>query len=98
MTSETFFRPPWAVTCWSDAGSIFVELPAAENRVYIMKFPHTEAGLSKVLNLLQKRKAERPLNGAKAPKLLAEPTKLRPKPTAEELATATAILRKLGMI
>lgn len=53
-TTSTKAAPPWARTVWSDANAIFVEIPdAGGGPPYVMRFDHTDGGLSKCLNLLR---------------------------------------------
>lgn len=50
----TTARPPWAVTMWSDCNNVYVEIPTKSGPPYIMRFPTTEAGLSKALGIMRK--------------------------------------------
>lgn len=52
-TKTTFPKPRWALTLWVAEGSILVEMPTAYDEPYYLKYPLTEGGLSKALNLLK---------------------------------------------
>lgn len=53
-TPASSARPPWARMVWSDSNSIFVEVPASDGGVpFILKFDHSDGGLSKALLLLR---------------------------------------------
>lgn len=45
-------RPAWAVTAWATDNDIFIELSGVHGP-HISKFPLSEAGLSKALNLMR---------------------------------------------
>lgn len=49
----TTAKPLWAVTAWVDDNAVYVELPTLTGPYYISKFPLTESGLSKALNLMR---------------------------------------------
>jgi len=91
-------RPAWAVTMWADDTAIYVELPVKGGPPYITKFPLTEGGLSKALNLLHTRRVESHGGFTHDP---AHPNVTyawnRPGTPAQR-ATAHALLKKSGII
>lgn len=47
------FTPSWAVTCWCDDAHVYVMIPATNAPPLIQKYPLTEGGLSKAINILR---------------------------------------------
>lgn len=81
MTSSKLpsWRPPHAVTIWSDNQDVYAEIPCVDGgHPHIMKFPLCEAGLSKVLWLLRQRKEQKASNytGPKDPGLSSKKSKV----------------------
>ena len=96
-TLATPAAPPWALTCWVDNRHIFVELPTKGSQPYVMKFPLSEGGLTKALNILRDRGTE-----AKAP-VYVEPSfrasnKQGTVGSASQREAARNVLRKLGLV
>jgi hypothetical protein len=52
-TFATDFTPAWAVTCWCDDEFVYVALPVKNAAPYIQKFPLTEGGMTKAINILR---------------------------------------------
>src|SRR5215831_9313075 len=98
------FKPPYAVTMWSDDNWIYVELPVEGDVPYICKFAFTEGGLSKALHVLRTASKARPPStvSAKTPVLpghiarISHPRLKKPKPTItpEQKASARELLRR----
>lgn len=77
--------PANALRMWSDNRYVYAEIPAKLGGLpHVMKFSHTEGGMSKALHLLQSR-AEHA-----EPPLLCRPKCLNAK--------AAAVLRNMGVI
>lgn len=96
-TAAPSFRPPYAVIAWADDVAVYVELPR-KPIPYIMKFPLTEAGLSKALNVMRVRHRQEPTRYGNYK--LPEPAVTRPTPKFSDATreTARAILKKQGLI
>lgn len=99
MTTDTAYqtyRPPNALTIWTDGRSIYVELPTTSGGPpCIISYRYSEGGLSKALDLLGKH-----ADIAGAP-LLVAPPKRHPKSspgTETQHAMAEQILRKTGIL
>lgn len=87
--------PPWAVTAWVTEEYVFVELPG---RIpYVMKFPLSEGGLSKALNILRIRHTEALAPVYVEPKFTAS-NRLGTVGTPNQRAAAAEALRKLGIV
>lgn len=98
-TFATSAKPPNAISVWSDIRNVYCEIPAKEGPPLILKYPFSEAGLTKVLALMKKQAlAFDPKGGfysIPAPKITT------PKPatfTETQRATARDILKKQGLI
>lgn len=103
------FRPPWAVLCWITDTDIFVELPG-KPYPYIQRFPITEAGFSKALNVLRARsrpeirryastKTEIMDRMVAANRVQSSPARTEPAKFTEDQRTATrAILKRMGIV
>lgn len=95
------FRPPWAVLCWSTDTDIFVELPG-KPYPYIQRFPITEAGFSKALNVLRARSRPEIRRYASTkvelvpsiPVRSTEPAKF----TEDQRSAARAVLKRMGIV
>ena len=48
----TLFAPPTSPRVWSDGRDLFAEFPKTGDHPSILRFPLTEAGLSKLLKLI----------------------------------------------
>ncbi len=103
-------RPAWAVTMWSDDHDIFVELPMTGGGVpYIMRYPLTEGGLSRALEVLRIRKRETVLPTMDQPanytlprhqpqvKLSKTQERLHAETTEAQRDNARRLLAKLGI-
>lgn len=100
-TPASTARPPWARMVWSDANAIFVEIPdASGGPPYVMKFSHTDGGLSKCLNLLRSAHDRADRTNYTTPK--DDPRIKRKGMTFgfndSQRDSARAVLRKLKMI
>lgn len=82
--------PEWAVTAWVDDRYVYVELPVITGPNYVTKFPLTEAGLSKALNLMRKtHRSSRPMGGYHdlSTEVIRAPAKVR-SPTKDQFTTS----------
>lgn len=102
-------KPTHAVTCWCDDRYVYVEIPSKVP--YLAKFPLSEAGMSKALNLLRTRYEEAPTHeknymslpkgyvaetlAGKGPTYRRQPKKVQ---TEAERDHALSVLRKLGIV
>jgi hypothetical protein len=99
-------HPPWARMMWYDAEAVYLEMPVKDSHPIIMKYPFTDAGLFKALQMMKKvydsAGPHRDKNGWNLdhPIIKREREGAKPKPvlTTESRGVARAILRKLGMI
>lgn len=95
-------RPSWALFCWIDDSNIYVELPTTLGQPYITKFPLSEQGLSKALNLLRTRYDEVPSAQRNYTIPAIKPTVTKAgKPAVQTDAQrdhALSILRKMGIV
>jgi len=103
------FRPPWAVTIWSDDNNIYVEMPMKDTSLppYIMKLPFSEGGLQQALYLLRRPKEEiKPTYGLDYTKAAAQHPTIKHSPSREKLLKETTesqremarrVLEKLGI-
>jgi hypothetical protein len=103
-------KPPWAFSIWSDADSIFAELPAINGHtLHTVKVPNDVKGLKKILFLAKARDAKSQIGSKGEPtqsqieKISYDPSMVRrPKPkltfTPAQINNAREVLRKLGMI
>lgn len=99
-TSAKTFCPPSAIRVWSDTRFIYAEIPASDGGVpLILKYAHSEGGLTKVLALMTKQAlAFDPKGGFYAmpsPKI-TKPAK--PVATDAQQALALEVLRKVGIL
>lgn len=94
---STTARPSHAVTAWVDDVNVYVELACKNAPPYVMKFPLTDAGLSKALNLM--REVHRKKGGSRQ-KDAPHPLVQRKGDTfsQEQRDTAKAVLRRLKII
>lgn len=76
--------PTNALKVWTDGLRIFTDIGG-----YVVAFPLTEGGLSKVLNLLRERRVD-----YSGQPMLAPP----PKPKSDRQSQAEALLLRLGVI
>jgi hypothetical protein len=102
-------KPAWAFSIWSDADSIYAELPAINGHTsHTIKVPNDVVGLNKILVLARSRDAKAEL-GTKGDPTQAQIETLtytgvikRPKPkpkfTPAQINNAREVLRKLGLI
>lgn len=87
-TAHPSYRPPNALSIWTDTRWIYTELPVQSGGTTIIKYPYNSTGLSKVLALLgnQSEIAGAPLN-------VPEPKRQSP-----QQALAEKLLRQQGLI
>lgn len=109
--STNSFRPPWAITVWSDDNNIYAEIPMKDATLppYIMKLPLSEGGLSQALYLLRRPREEikptyaQPTNYTKAadshPAIRHSPSRdrLLKETTEQQREMAKRVLEKLGI-
>jgi hypothetical protein len=103
-------KPPWAFSIWSDADSIFAELPAINGHTsHTVKVKNDVVGLSKILVLAKSRGADSRIGQKGEPtqwqieKVEYDPAMVRrPKEklkfTPAQRINAREILRKMGLI
>jgi hypothetical protein len=48
-------KPPWALSIWHDSDWLYVEVPGPTKRTHILRVPHNEEGIFKLLALLKAR-------------------------------------------
>lgn len=93
-------RPPWARFVWSDGIALFVEVPDASGGLpYIMRFDHSDQGLSKALLLLRSAHERADKTNYSTPK--DDPRIKKGKSfafTEQQRASVRTILKKRGMI
>lgn len=98
MTAEaTNFRPPWAISLWSDITHIYCEIPAKSGPSLVMSFAKTEGGLTKCINLMGAQCAAARAEG----KVFEMPVIHMPKATPvteTQRSLVRDILRKQGII
>lgn len=100
-TPASTARPPWARMVWSDSNSIFVEVPDASGGApYILKFDHSDGGLSKALLLLRNAHERADRTNYTTPK---DDPRIKRKGLTfgfneSQRASARDILRKRGLI
>lgn len=88
MTTLTTFAPVNSLRMWTDGRDIFVEIPGKPPiPAVISRFPLSDNGLWRALNLLRKQTYE----------YAGEPM-LKPKPIDPGIALAQSILKKNGVI
>lgn len=98
MTAEyaSSAKPRWAVTAWTDANNVFIEIPIKDKPPFISKYPLTAEGLG--LALGQMRKFHTVESGPQQytipPRLAANQAKY----PADTRAKTLAILRKHGIL
>ena len=107
--STNSFRPPWAVTMWSDDNNVYVEFPMKDPALppYIAKYPLSEGGLSQALYALRRPKEEiKPTHGLDYTKAAAQHPTIKHSPsrdrllretTEEQRLMARRVLEKLGI-
>jgi hypothetical protein len=91
---------------WHDAEAIYMEMPVVGHPPIIMKYPHTEGGLTAALKMMKvtydAAGPHRERNGwdlgHKIIKRERQGQKPAPKTTPESRSIARNILKKLGMI
>ena len=88
------FAPPYAPRVWIEGLDLLVELPAADGGLpYIVKYPVTEAGLSKAINILRVRATQKPIARERsADKFVPDTT------PAERRNAAREVLKKMGLV
>lgn len=103
-------KPPWAFSIWSDADSIYAELPAiGGHTVHTVKVSNDVVGLNKLLILARSRSAKSRLGEIGDPtqwqieKIEYDPAMVRRvkeklKFTPGQRIGAREILRKMGLI
>lgn len=101
-------KPPWAAYIWSDASSIWVELPCPTGKApVIIQYSKTEGGLAKALSLVDQNaniSHKPPLPGhfkayheqRPSPRKVMPVPRLMDQPSALKDAVARA-LRKVGL-
>lgn len=98
-TFATSFTPAWAVTCWCDDSFVYVALPVKNAAPYIQKFPLTEGGMTKAINILRVQRQH--LSHGRPHKLSSTPIKrygsLRPLSDTNR-AKVLAAMKKAGII
>lgn len=93
-TTASSAAPPWAPRIWIEGLDLLVELPCNSGPPYIMKFPVTEAGLSKAINILRVRERNNPRGRERvADRLIPSGVKA----SNETRAAAREVLRRLGL-
>ena len=98
-TFTTEFLPAWAVTCWCDDQFVYVALPVKNAAPLIQKFPLTEGGMTKAINIL--RVQRQTLSKGRVHKVSSPPiTRYGPlKPLADkDRAKVLAAMRKAGIL
>jgi hypothetical protein len=96
-TFSRTFAPPQAVVCWVDDVAVYCAVPARSGPPLIQRYPLSEAGLSKALNILRKQNREAIRHGHRQPQ--PTPAKLKHakrEVPAEVRAEVQALLRKLA--
>ena len=99
-------HPAWARMMWHDSEAIYMEMPVVGHPPIIMKYPHTEGGLTAALKMMKvtydAAGPHRERNGWQTDhpiiKRSREGAKPLPKVTTESRSLARSILKKLGMI
>ena len=98
-------RPPHAVIAWVDDVAVYLELPCKDGPPYITKFPLTDNGLHKALNLMRQayHDAQRPTNGKAKPESTFAPRhpkvkSSKPEYSPEQREAARETLKKLKLI
>jgi len=88
---HTFTPPPNAILVWANATAIFAELPMKEGGSYILSFPRSSLGLSKMLSIIYgNAEVSGPItNYNPTRKLVGTPT---------QHASAQAALRRAGIL
>ena len=98
-TTAQSARPPWARMVWSDATAIYVEVPdAAGGAPYILKYEHSDGGLSKALSLLRNAHERADRTNYSTPK---DDPRIKTKSfdfTQEQRQSARDILRRRGIV
>lgn len=47
-------KPPWAAFCWTDAESLWIELPCPVGKApVVVQYPKSEAGYAKAMSLIE---------------------------------------------
>jgi hypothetical protein len=102
-------KPPWALSIWYDSDWLYVEVPGPTKRNHILRVPHNEEGIFKVLALLKARDHLHTIGTEAAPTQdqinhihygLGKPAKKRAKldMTSDELRLTLAICRQIGLV
>jgi hypothetical protein len=109
MTTEGFAKtghPAWARLMWHDADAIYMEMPVTGHPPIIMKFRHTEGGLTEALKMMKvvydAAGPHRQRNGWNLDHPIIQRdrpgAKPKPKMTTESRSIARSVLKKLGLI
>jgi len=87
-------RPKWAAIAWATKDSLFVEIPCKDGPPYICRFPRTQNGLGKALNVLEKHpETETRTLQREHPKV----KRVGPVANPEAREKARAILKRMGL-
>ena len=100
-TFASDYIPPHAVTCWVDETAVYCAIPALSGPPLINRYPLTEAGLSKALDVLRKSRDLALRHGKAAPARKASPVVTKIEKVKADDATreqARAVLKKMGII
>lgn len=98
--------PKWARRMWYDAEAIYMEMPVVGHPPMIMKYPHTEGGLTAALKMMKvvydAAGPHRERNGWSLDHKIIQRDRpgAKPKPvvSTESRSIARRVLKKLGMI
>lgn len=97
--------PKWARRMWYDAEAIYMEMPVVGSHPIILKYRHTEAGLTEALKMMKvvydKAGPHREKNGWSLDHpIIQRESRGKPGPsmTTESRSIAHRVLKKLGMI
>jgi hypothetical protein len=96
-TFSRTFAPPQAVVCWVDDAAVYCAVPARSGPPLIQRYPLSEAGLSKALNILRKQNREATRHGQRQPPAKPPMVKRAKREVPKEVrAEVQALLRKLA--
>jgi len=104
-TTTTFPKPRWALQIWYDANNIYLELPTADGIGYMVKYPFSEAGLSKALNVMKfthdqchRKNGTKTKVGDKPSTPVKRVGRQPVQATDEQRESVRALLRKRGLV
>lgn len=100
--------PPHALPCWCDDVAIYIAMPTLDGGYYIQSFTRSEQGLGKALSIIRAAfEGVKKSNGGQAVVfdqmaanrgIVKKVGKSKEKYTEEQMETAQAVLRKMGLI